>query len=60
MSIEKCKEAEENALEALRNRCKNGDVEADHINADDIIAQTVNVLGLHELARQYRSIIKRK
>lgn len=59
MSIEKFKEVEENALDALKKRCESGDADSDHINADDIIAQAVNSLGLHELAKQYRKTVNR-
>ncbi len=59
MTMEKYKEVEENALDALKERCASGDADADHLNADDVIAHAVNALGLHELAKQYRKTINK-
>lgn len=51
------KKIEQDAIDLLRMRCTGDVQENDHINADDIAAKTLNDLGLHTFAHEFRKIV---
>jgi len=57
MAITK-KEAIKQAIEALKQEQKNGDIEGAHSNADDILCQLLNLIGCKEVVEEFEKVDK--